>query len=284
MANRRMFSREIFSSTVMLNLAAANPAHELAAQRVWEALILLADDHGRLRFDPAIIRMEAFKSTPNTHASVGLDLVSSWLTQLERDGCIAIYEAEGGRYCVLTKWDVHQGGTWRRANSDLPEPPPEILARCFSRDSAGKVSRKVSEKVSEYVPEKVSRKVSGEVKLREVKLNKDVITEPVEKPKKPSQEFLDWMYLEYQTLNRKKPGWPIHAFSLSHDLYDDLVTRIDLDTIKAVALKYLKLKTNTDETKFWKGHPPNLFLKNFHRFYEDFTADKPRYEQVDMLA
>lgn len=120
MADRRMFSREILKSSVMVKLGAQTDG--LEAQRVFETLILTADDHGKGRFIPAIIRGEAFISVPETFSKVTPEMIEIWCRQIEAEGALLIYEVGGQSYYKLTGWEKHQRGGWQPANSLLPDP------------------------------------------------------------------------------------------------------------------------------------------------------------------
>lgn len=125
MADRRMFDREIFKSSVMVHLGCNNPNCGLAAQRVFETLILRADDHGRGRLIPEVIRMEAFASVPEEFAECEPSHIIAWIKQIEKQGALVRYEINGEQYYYLTGWDKYQRGGWQRAKSLLPEPPQE---------------------------------------------------------------------------------------------------------------------------------------------------------------
>lgn len=137
MAKRRMLNRDIMDSTVMLNLAASNPDYELESQRIWQTLILLADDHGRGKYIPLIIKLKAFGGTPRTHSNITVEMVENWVRQLVDEGCIVIYEIDGGKYFILTKWWIHQDGVWNPGPSLLPEPPTEVLNLCWYQTKDG---------------------------------------------------------------------------------------------------------------------------------------------------
>lgn len=126
MADRRMFDREIFKSSVMVHLGHYNPnISGLYAQRVFETLILRADDHGRGRLIPEIIKMEAFASVPGVYSDIEPSMIMAWIKQIEDQGALLRYEVDGEQYYYLTGWDKYQRGGWQRAKSLLPEPPQE---------------------------------------------------------------------------------------------------------------------------------------------------------------
>ena len=123
MADRRMFSRDIFKSSVMVNLGYNNSPHGIEAQRIFETLIVLADDWGRGRLIPEVIRGEAFISVPESFAKVTPDMIREWIDQIAGDGALTIYDVNGQEYYTLTGWDRYQRGGWQKAKSLLPDPP-----------------------------------------------------------------------------------------------------------------------------------------------------------------
>ena len=118
-----MFSKEIFQSSVMVRLGYDNGDLGLEAQRIFATLILKADDHGRGRLIPEIIRGDAFLSVPDVFAKVTPKMVMGWIEQIEGEGALIVYEADGQRYYVLTGWNKYQRGGWQKATSLLPDPP-----------------------------------------------------------------------------------------------------------------------------------------------------------------
>ena len=125
MADRRMFSREIFESSTMLKLGRLNGEYAIYAQRIFMTLILKADDYGRGKLIPEVVRKDAFISIPDEVGNkITLDMVNNWITQLtqgERPPLI-IYGGNDERYYQLTGWDKYQRGGWQRAKSVLPVP------------------------------------------------------------------------------------------------------------------------------------------------------------------
>ena len=75
MAEKRMIYRDIYESSIMHGLSESNPDYELESQRVFEALILSADDHGRGRLIYQNIRIKAFGSTPNRYIEMTSKLI-----------------------------------------------------------------------------------------------------------------------------------------------------------------------------------------------------------------
>ena len=168
MAEKRMIRRDIFESSVMVNLAEKNPDLELEAQRIFETLILMADDYGRGRMLPSIIRSKAFVSTANAIGKVSLENVKDWITEIERQGAIEIYEVGDDKYYRMTGWNKYQDGKWYKKDSLLPPSPTE--------------SRKSIEKTSEVSLENgvilVEQVKLSEVKLKELTNHVETVVSP----------------------------------------------------------------------------------------------------------
>lgn len=158
MAEKRMITRDIFESSVMHSLSAGNPDFELEAQRVWEALILIADDWGRGRLIYQNIRIKAFCSAPNRYDKVPLELIEKWVKEIEGQKAIQIYEVDGDKYFYLTGWDKYQSGKWHKRNSMLP-PPPGFPSRT-SKKSPDKAAQVKGSKGKENIKSNVTPKKS----------------------------------------------------------------------------------------------------------------------------
>lgn len=141
MATRRMFSKEIFQSSVMVRLGYDNGEFGLEAQRVFETLILMADDYGRGKFIPEKVRGQAFLSVPDVFSKVTPEMIVDWVKQIEGEGAIQLYDSDGEKYYALTGWNRYQRGDWQRGNSELPDPP--LLATVKTK---GKGKSKVKDK------------------------------------------------------------------------------------------------------------------------------------------
>lgn len=95
---------------------------------IWQS----ADDSGRLRLDPRLIRSEL---DPFDAKFGGADGVAELLEQLVRLGRILPYEVEGQRYGVVAKFAEHQVIN-RPTKSRLPEPPRGLRAPSVSPPGA----------------------------------------------------------------------------------------------------------------------------------------------------
>lgn len=63
----------------------------------------LADDEGRLRGNSRMLASLLFPYDDDAPA-----LIDTWLTELEGEGCIVRYKAEGQTYVEICKWLIHQ--------------------------------------------------------------------------------------------------------------------------------------------------------------------------------
>lgn len=153
MANRRMFSREIFQSSVMVKLGCDNPGFGLEAQRIWATLILTADDYGRGKYIPGAIRGAAFGTTPDSFAKVNTEMIEKWTQQIVDEGALILYTIDGDQYFQLTGWNRYQRGDWQRGKSLLPAPPQldnsegTVAEQTPDCQDKGKDKSKVKEKI-----------------------------------------------------------------------------------------------------------------------------------------
>ena len=183
MADRRMFSREIFQSSVMVRIGYDNGEFGLEAQRIFETLILKADDYGRGRFIPEILRGEAFLSVPNSFTKVTPEMIIEWVGQIEKQGAIRIYEFNGEKYYELTGWNKYQRGDWQRGESLLPGP--EQLGNCSGTvtEQLGNSSGTVTEQLGNSDPtvrpkvNKIKLKKRKEKKRKEKSENFPILTD-----------------------------------------------------------------------------------------------------------
>jgi len=121
-----MISTGIYDSSVAWTLGQKNPGFMgLAAQRILEVLIFLADDYGRGRYIPGMIRIRAFSSIPEILDEITDADVETWLQQIESEGSVSTYEIDGQKYYTLTGWRYYQRGNWRPRPSNIPPPPWE---------------------------------------------------------------------------------------------------------------------------------------------------------------
>jgi hypothetical protein len=172
-----MISTAIYDSSVAWNLGEKNPGFKgLAAQRILEVLIFLADDHGRGKYIAGMIRSRAYSSIPGVLDEISVHDVEMWLRQIEEEGTIKTYTIGGQKYYTLTGWRHYQRGNWRPANSNIPAPPWEEddQASAGSVDnpadkSTNKSQIKSTEKSAVEVDEEVDAEDVTEKKGRERK-------------------------------------------------------------------------------------------------------------------
>lgn len=131
MTDRRMVHRNIYESSVCWTLSTKFPKYEgLKAQRVFEALIFLADDYGNGRFIPSMIRNKAFSSLPDVLMDVSDDDIIKWVETIQSvEKAVLIYEVNNQKYFTLTGWQHYQRGNWRPAETNIPFPPKEVFIK-----------------------------------------------------------------------------------------------------------------------------------------------------------
>lgn len=84
--------------------------------RLLVSLICLADDYGRGRANPAIIKGQAFPLRDN----VTKEQIEESLKEIQKSGTIIVYQVEGAKYYYFPKWEKHQ--TIRAKTSRYPDP------------------------------------------------------------------------------------------------------------------------------------------------------------------
>lgn len=120
---------------------------ETVASLPYEARLLfiglwnLADDYGRFRAHPAIVRGQLFPFDENAD-------VVAWLGLLARAGLVQLYEADGHRFGFLPGFAEHQKID-KRAATRIPDPP------------AGATTRKRRAPAPANIPPVPAEKVAG---------------------------------------------------------------------------------------------------------------------------
>jgi hypothetical protein len=100
------------------------------AQLLWDRLITQADDQGRLIADPEVVKGQCMPLVKEATASK----VARWLDQLEEQGMIERYEADGHQLLQLrTWWDAQN--SMRRAYPSRWTPLPGWEDRVFGLPS-----------------------------------------------------------------------------------------------------------------------------------------------------
>lgn len=91
----------------------------ITVRYLFVGLVTRADDHGRFRANPALVRSRVFP-----YDGLDCDTVAGWLKELEASGRIVTYTVDGQAYGVLVNWGKHQRLD-NAAKSEIP-PPPEL--------------------------------------------------------------------------------------------------------------------------------------------------------------
>lgn len=102
--------------------AEINRSHSLSrvslqADLMFRALILEADDYGRLDARAAILKAQLFPLREISHEEI-----DAWLSELIEEGCVYRYTVEDRPYLELTGWEKHRGKGRRSAISRYPSP------------------------------------------------------------------------------------------------------------------------------------------------------------------
>jgi len=100
---------------------------------LWQGIITMADDQGRLPGAPAFIRSIVWP-----YDDITLKEVSEDLHAISDSGYITIYEADGGRYIQIVKWWCYQNLQWA-SPSDHPAPPGWV-DRCRYHTTGNKIA------------------------------------------------------------------------------------------------------------------------------------------------
>jgi len=110
MARERFIYPEIWSSESFLQLS-------IHARFLWLALITLADDVGRGRAAPILLKARVFPVD-----QVELDQISRHLSEISGKGMIRLYEVEGNHYYDIPNWSKYQHLKYAK-ESKLPSNP-----------------------------------------------------------------------------------------------------------------------------------------------------------------
>ncbi len=110
------------------------------ARLLFIQLWTLCDDEGRSRGDARLI-----KGLLYPYDEVKFSEIDGWLDELEREGCLVRYEADGSRYLSIRNWRIHQKIDKPTA-SKLPAPrepsgKPREDSREIREESSGDLDR-----------------------------------------------------------------------------------------------------------------------------------------------
>lgn len=241
MAERRMISTDIFECSIAWRLGEKYPGLlGIAAQRIIQMLIFLADDFGRGRYIPAMIRVRAFSSTPEVLEEITDKQIEEWVNIMVEEGMVEIYKSNEQKYYSLTGWLHYQRGNWRPKDSNIPAPP---------------------EDESENEPEDI--KPAEKKKTKEKKKEKKPSTKKKAEKVPGLKAFIDWFYLEYERIIGTKPVYPQTEYMHLTNLYKKLIKNISEDEIKTVCTLFLE-----DTGDYTVGHIPSNLARNWTRFSE----------------
>jgi len=109
MPSRRMIHPDFWRSESMARLTERQ-------RLLFIGLISNADDQGRIRAHPALIRSDVYPFDDKP-----LDDIEADLNQIADVGSIQLYDVDGKRYCQILGWWVYQKPKWAWP-SDIPAP------------------------------------------------------------------------------------------------------------------------------------------------------------------
>lgn len=106
------------------------------ARLLFIQLWTIVDDLGRARAAPRLLASLLYPYDPDAQS-----LIEGWLSELEREGCIRRYNADGSAYLEVSNWVKHQKID-RPSKSRLPAfdggaENPREPSRSWSRDREG---------------------------------------------------------------------------------------------------------------------------------------------------
>jgi len=131
-SSKRIVSTGLLQSSVAVRFGEAFPQRGPYAMLVFLAMLFGADDEGRGRFLPQVIRSEAFGWDPGAMTVVALDDVATWAKEIEAEGSIVLYGVDtrgrGPIYYAFPKWNEYQSLKYRK-KSHIPPPPGDIEPR-----------------------------------------------------------------------------------------------------------------------------------------------------------
>ncbi len=138
MANRRMIDTAFCQSEKVAKLS-------LAHRFLFTALIAHADDQGRMRAHPALIRSAVFP-----YDDISLDDIEAGLFAIESMGGIIVYVSAGKALLQIRKWWDYQKPRWAWP-SDYP-PPPDWADRLHYRKGNSAITQNWGSGVADTEP------------------------------------------------------------------------------------------------------------------------------------
>lgn len=107
-----------------LNMSSSLAAVTLLAEVLFIHLLLAADDYGRFIAEPLALRGLLFSLRTDLNA----EQVEDALRELEQEGMIQRYRADGRLYLWITNWSKYQRA--RAKASKFPAPPLDNASTC----------------------------------------------------------------------------------------------------------------------------------------------------------
>lgn len=95
----------------------------IPARLTFEGLWCEADDYGRGDADARVLKGHVWPLDDD----ITWQIVEGHLGELEREGCIVLYEVDGNTYYAIPSWEKHQAAAYRRGKAIYPEPPCDNL-------------------------------------------------------------------------------------------------------------------------------------------------------------
>jgi hypothetical protein len=93
----------------------------IEADLTFRALIVAVDDFGRMDARPVMLKAALFPMRP----AITAEQILAWITELDAEGCVHLYEVAGRPYLALPSWEEHRGKARRATKSRFPAPPPQ---------------------------------------------------------------------------------------------------------------------------------------------------------------
>jgi len=135
-ARIRSIKPEFFRSVSIAKLG-------FGARLTFEGLWCYADDEGRYRYEPALLKADVWPVDDDVSAKQ----CGAWVNELEAAGRVCCYTIEGKRYLHIVNWDEHQKidrrtkPKWPSCPKDshgAPTPPPSVdEGSTNARDDSG---------------------------------------------------------------------------------------------------------------------------------------------------
>jgi len=106
------------------------------AERLFWRLLTVADDYGRFRAQPALVRSSCFQQMLD---SISDGDVAAWLNELVRVRAVQLYRVDGKEYGWFLKWQKYQ--QCRARKSKFPEPPASNCEHVLADETCSEQTR-----------------------------------------------------------------------------------------------------------------------------------------------